>query len=138
MKIRDYRPGDYPQVEELWKATGIYTVERGDTPEVILRCLRQGGKFLVMENPSIGEVIGTSWLTWDGRRMFLHHFSIHPEYQHQGHGRALAARSLAFASEMGCPVKLEVHRANASALKLYTSMGFEGFGDYEVLMNLNP
>jgi len=138
MVIRDYSPGDYPRVEALWKTTGIYTAERGDTPETILRCNRQGGKFLVMEDPSNGEVCGTSWLTWDGRRMFLHHFAIHPEYQGQGHGRQLAARSLAFARERNCPLKLEVHRENKAALQLYESMGFTGFGDYEVLMNLNP
>ena len=36
MLIRDYNPGDFPQVEALWKETCIYTEERGDTAKIIL------------------------------------------------------------------------------------------------------
>jgi ribosomal protein S18 acetylase RimI-like enzyme len=91
-----------------------------------------------MEDPRTGELAGTSWLTWDGRRVFLHHFAIRPRLQGQGLGKILARASLDFAREKGCPVKLEVHRENKAAIHLYQSSGFNGFGDYEVFMNLNP
>jgi ribosomal protein S18 acetylase RimI-like enzyme len=138
MVIRDYRPDDYQQVEKLWKETGIYTVERGDTAGIIQRCNHFGGKFLVMEDPATGSVAGTSWMTWDGRRVFLHHFAIRPSLQGQGHGRSLAIRSLEFARQRGCPVKLEVHRKNTPAVNLYRSLGFEVFEDYDVYMKLDP
>jgi hypothetical protein len=60
MTIRDYTPNDFPQVEKLWKETGIYTAERGDTSEIILHCNLAGGKFLVMEDPVTGKIEGTS------------------------------------------------------------------------------
>jgi ribosomal protein S18 acetylase RimI-like enzyme len=138
MLIRDYRPGDYQQVEELWKATGIYTVERSDTPDIILRCNQHGGRLLIMEDPERMRITGTSWMTFDGRRLFLHHFAIKPSLQGKGHGRQLALASLQFAKEKGFPVKLEVHRENVAALHLYRSLGFESFEDYEIFMKLNP
>lgn len=138
MIIREYRPEDFREVEKLWKETGIYNVERGDTAEIILRCNRAGGRFLVMEDPDSVRIAGTSWMTWDGRRIFLHHFAILPEYQGQGFGRTLALRSLEFAREKDCPVKLEVHRENTPAVSLYRSLGFEVFKDYEIYMNLDP
>ena len=95
MLIREYRPDDFPAVESLWKKTGIYTVERGDTPEIILRCREAGGKFLVLVDQATGQITGTSWMTWDGRR--------------------LALESLAFARELNCPLKLEVHKKNTPA-----------------------
>ncbi len=65
MIIRDYRQGDFLQIEDLWKETGVYRSERGDSPEVILRCNAQGGRFLVLEDETNNKIIGTSWLTWD-------------------------------------------------------------------------
>ncbi len=138
MIIRAYQAGDFPQVEMLWKETGIYTEERQDTAELIVQCNEQGGKFLIMENPETGQVEGTSWMTWDGRRVFLHHFAIRPSLQGKGHGRTLAIRSLDFAREMACPMKLEVHRENTPAVALYKSLGFEVFEDYDVYMLLDP
>lgn len=138
MLIRDYKPKDYPQVESLWKETNIYTVERGDTPEIILRCNGAGGRFLVMEDPTDGSIAGTSWLTWDGRRIFLHHFAIRPSLQGQGHGRSLALESLAFARAVNCPLKLEVHRENTAAVKLYKSLGIQVFEDYDTFMIIDP
>jgi ribosomal protein S18 acetylase RimI-like enzyme len=138
MLIRDYKAEDYPQVEALWKETHIYTVERGDTPEIIQGCNEAGGKFLVMEDAADGSVAGTSWLSWDGRRIFLHHFAIRPSLQGLGHGRKLALASLAFARERDCPVKLEVHRGNTAAVNLYRSLGFHAFEDYDTYMIIDP
>ena len=136
MIIRDYRPEDFIQIKELWKLTNIYVSERGDTPEVIQRCNAMDGKLLVMEDPASGILIGTSWMTYDGRRLFLHHFAINPSHQRKGFGRILAQESLKYAKELGCPVKLEVHNDNQIAIHLYKSLGFIVFEDYTIFMNL--
>jgi len=136
--IRDYFNPDFPQVQELWKATGIYTEERGDSPEIITRCNAHGGKFLVIEDTRSGKICGTSWMSWDGRRIFLHHFAVAPEIQGRGWGRKLAEASLAFAREKGQPVKLEVHQDNLPAVKLYRSLGFRVFEGYDMYMILDP
>ena len=138
MLIRDYRPEDFPLVEALWKETGIYTTERGDTAEIINRCNQSGGKFIIMEEKPTGLVAGTSWITWDGRRLFLHHFAIRPDLQGKGLGRALALKSLEFAHEKNAPMKLEVHKSNHTAIHLYRSLGFEVFEDYDIYMILDP
>ncbi len=138
MVIRDYRPEDFPQVDELWKQTDIYTVERGDTSEIIMQCTEMGGKFLVMEDPSTRTVTGTSWMSYDGRRIHLHHFPIRPPLQGKGVGRLLAVASLKFANEKNCPDKLEVHSEKLPAVNLYKSLGFTAFEDYGVYMTLNP
>ena len=138
MVIREYRPSDFSQVKALWKETGIYTVERGDTDEIILRCNNLGGKFLVMEDDSAGVIAGTSWMTYDGRRIHLHHFSIRPSLQGEGLGRILALESLKYSRELDCPLKLEVHRDNLPAINLYKSLGFFTFEDYDIFMILDP
>ena len=138
MVIRDYRAGDFQQVEELWQQTGIYTIERGDTSDLIIQCTKMGGKFLVLEDPSNGSVAGTSWMSYDGRRIHLHHFAVRPSLQGKGFGRILAEASLKFAREKNYPVKLEVHSKNLPAVNLYKSLGFTAFEGYDVYMSLNP
>ena len=36
------------------------------------------------------------------------------------------------------PMKLEVHKHNTPAVKLYKSLGFEVFEDYEIYIILDP
>jgi len=138
MQVREYRSSDFSQVVSLWRETGIYNVERGDTAAIVDRCNIKGGRFLVLEDTSTGTVAGTSWLTWDGRRVFLHHFAIGTPYQGKGYGRMLALKSLEFARQKDCPVKLEVHRDNQAAVNLYRSLGFDAWDDYTIFMNLHP
>lgn len=134
MIVRDYRDGDFPQIENLWIETGVFRPERGDKADTILRCNSLGGKFLVLEDELNQRIVGTSWLTWDGRRVLMHYFSVHPSWQGQGFGRKLAMDSLEFARKKGVPLKLEVHRNNIPAVQLYKDLGFKVLEGYEVYL----
>ena len=132
MIIRDYRHEDFPQIESLWKETGVYRPERGDTSDIIERCNARGGKFLIMEEEKSKTIIATSWLTWDGRRVLMQYFSVLPSLQGSGYGRELAMASLTFAREKKAPLKLEVHHSNSPAIQLYKNLGFKILDGYEV------
>jgi ribosomal protein S18 acetylase RimI-like enzyme len=71
-------------------------------------------------------------MTYDGRRIMLHHFGILPEYQRKGLSKMLLKESLKFVSEKGSQVKLEVHSGNLKAINLYKKFGFALLGDYNV------
>lgn len=136
--IRDYMEGDYPEVKKLWMNTGLGDPRRGDTEEVIMNSLHQGGKLLVMTRKDSGEIVGTSWMTFDGRRIHLHHCGIKPELQRRGLGKWITTESLKFARETNQQIKLEVHRTNESAIHLYQSLGFQYLGDYDVYIIRDP
>jgi ribosomal protein S18 acetylase RimI-like enzyme len=129
--VRDYREGDYPRVAEIWEQTGISTPGRGDTAGLIHNTLRHGGRLLLLEDNEAG-VIATSWLTSDGRRLYLHHFAIDPQFQGRGLSKPLLRASLRAAKETGLQIKLEVHQDNERALNLYKKAGFQRLGDYDV------
>ncbi len=129
--IRDYRTDDYPAVNALWEETGLGGAQRGDDNEVIDRSLRLGGKMLIAQLDD-GRIAGTSWMTFDGRRLHLHHVGVSPSLQGHGIGRLLSIESIRFARERNIQVKLEVHRSNRLAVKLYQSLGFTYLGDYDV------
>lgn len=130
--IRDYKIEDFNHVVELWEETGMGGAFRGDNDILIEETIKIGGKLLVMEETDKKIIIGTSWLTNDGRRIYLHHFGIKPEYQGKGLSKYLVKESIQFAKDKGLQVKLEVHKNNEIALKLYKDFGFKYLGDYDV------
>ena len=133
VRIRHYHEGDYPGILAVWTATGLGRSERGDDEVTIERTLAMGGAMIIMYDTGIGDkIIGTSWLTFDGRRLHFHHFGILPEYQGRGLSHGLLKETLRIVREKGYQVKLEVHTTNEIALTLYRKAGFEYLGDYNV------
>ena len=133
MTVRPYRRGDFESIMELWVATGMGRPDRGDCEETVERSVSMGGALLVLCADQEGEkIIGTSWMTFDGRRIHLHHFGILPEFQGQGLSKVLLRESLRFVKEKGYQVKLEVHRSDSKAVGIYEKAGFRYLGDYDV------
>ena len=132
--IRDFSADDIKQINEIWQQTGLGNAERGDNQKVINNTIKIGGKFLVLENSAKNEIIGTSWITTDNRRLYLHHFGIKPEYQRMGLGMMLAKATLEFAKIKNMQIKLEVHKNNKGAIELYKKIGFKYLGDYNVFI----
>ena len=129
--IRDFKSSDFDGLMEVWRLTGLGSAQRGDNLEIIEQSIGMGGKMLMVEN-SNRMIVGTSWMTFDGRRIHLHHFGIHPDYQRKGIGLLLAKESLKFVKQKGYQVKLEVHKDNKAAIELYKKLGFTYLGDYDV------
>jgi ribosomal protein S18 acetylase RimI-like enzyme len=134
--LRDFREEDYLKLMTLWELTSLSNRARGDTLETIRETLQHSGRLLVMEHNNI--IIGSSWITNDGRRLYLHHFGIHPDYRGRGYAHALTRASLAIAKELNMQIKLEVHRTNQAAIALYRKHHFGYLGDYDVYIIREP
>lgn len=128
--VRDFLPEDYAELEFLWNETGMGGKERGDNLDVILNTLKAGGKLLVLLVDE--KLVGSSWMTQDGRRMYLHHFSILPGYQGLGLSHMLMNTSLSWMREQGLQIKLELHESNQIARDLYIKYGFTELQGYVV------
>jgi len=139
--IREYRDDDFEGISKFWDITGMGSPERGDNRQTIDTTIKLGGTLLVMEEKNTGVISGTCWMTFDGRRILLHHFGILPEYQGNGLSKVLMKESLQFVKNRGNQVKLEVHSTNYKAINLYKKFGFKHLGEYNVyiirdIMNL--
>jgi len=130
--IRDYTNKDFESLSVLWQETGLGGAQRGDNARIIEDSLNLGGKLIVIENTKNQEIIGSSWMTFDGRRIHLHHIGVKPSYQNKGLGKKLTLESIRFAKKKGYQIKLEVHKDNANAIKIYKKLGFNYLGDYDV------
>ncbi|HON18300.1 MAG TPA: GNAT family N-acetyltransferase [Salinivirgaceae bacterium] len=132
--IVDFNPDDFQEIRALWVDLGIETPERGDSLEVIQRTLEHGGRLLVLRKTDDNAIVGTSWISNDGRRLYLHHFAIAREFQRKGLGKRLLIDTLKYAKELNMQVKLEVGINNTPAIALYTKFGFKPLDGYMVYM----
>jgi len=137
MIVRDYNNNDFEKLSILWEETDLGNTKRGDNAQIIEQSIQIGGKLIVIENPETGEIIGSSWMTFDGRRIHLHHIGVLPKYQNRGYGKLLTKESLKFAKEKGYQIKLEVHQTNKKAIDIYKNLGFRFLGDYDVYIVRN-
>jgi len=85
--IREYSPVDYNAVRDLWLSSGL-VLSLSDMEEELHRVLPLHPElFLIaeMNNHLVGTVLGT----FDGRRGYVHHLAVLPEFQIKGIGTAL-------------------------------------------------
>ena len=136
--VRDYLNDDFDSLNELWQETGLGGIRRGDNSQIIEDSIKLGGKLILLQHSETKEIFGSSWMTFDGRRIHLHHIGVKPSYQNQGFGKLLTKESLKFAKKKGCQIKLEVHQSNKKAIDIYKKLGFTFLGDYDVYIVREP
>ncbi len=136
-QIEDYKKGDFEEIIRMWESLGLGNKVRGDDEKVILKTLELGGKFYTLKEKQTNEIIGTSWITTDGRRLFLHHFGIRKDFQGKELSHFLLDKTLEFAKGRNMQIKLEVHKKNIIAQNLYKKTGFKYLGDYLVYIIRN-
>jgi len=79
VKIRTFDISDYPRVVEVWSEAGL-EFRPGDEMEGIrTKIQRDPELFLVAEER--GKIVGSVMGAWDGRRGWIYHLGVHPNYQ---------------------------------------------------------
>lgn len=89
MIIRPMTKEDYDEVYTMWQTTSKRALSNADSKEQIERYLdRNAGMSQVAVCD--GKIVGTVLAGHDGRRGFIHHMVVMPQYRRKGIGRSLA------------------------------------------------
>ncbi|MBW7866321.1 MAG: GNAT family N-acetyltransferase [Candidatus Hydrogenedens sp.] len=83
----------YDSVLSLWRACGGIGLSDADTRENISLFL---GRNPAMSHMALDgqKVVGAVLAGHDGRRGYLHHLAVHPDYRHRGVGRLLLDKAI--------------------------------------------
>jgi len=125
MKIRTMTMDDYEAVYALWTGTaGMGMRSLDDSPEGIDRFLKRNPStsfVAFVENELAGVVLSGN----DGRRGYIYHAAVKPEYRGQGIGRKLVdAALIALCAEGINKVALVVFAKNEIGNGFWESIGF--------------
>lgn len=89
MIIRPMTKDDYDEVYAMWQTTSKRALSNADSREQIERYLdRNAGMSQVAV--ADGKIVGTVLAGHDGRRGFIHHMAVMPQYRRKGIGHSLA------------------------------------------------
>lgn len=116
---------DYDQVYDLWlscKGMGLNNVD--DTREGIEKYLKRNPEtsFVAEDN---GKIVGVIIAGNDGRRGYIYHTAVHPDYRHQGIGTKLVDAALEALHSVGInKVALVVFSRNEDGNAFWEKIGF--------------
>ncbi len=129
MEIRSMKIEDYDEIFSIWQITSKRALSEADSRENIERYLlrNKGMSLVALES---GRIIGTVLAGHDGRRGFIHHMAVLPEYRRKHIGNALATEAIKKIAEDGIDkTHIFCYRDNLTGQGFWTSLGFKKRGD---------
>ena len=125
MKIRDMSIGDYTNAYALWlSCPGIGLHPADDSREGIARFLDRNPKTCFVAEAD-GRLIGTIMAGNDGRRGYIYHTAVHPNYRGRGIGSALVQAAIQALERLGIgKASLVVLETNADGNVFWEKQGF--------------
>ena len=125
MNIREMIEEDYEQGYQLWLScagTGLNHLD--DSKEGIAQFLKRNPQtcLVAVENQII---IGAILVGFDGRRAYIYHTAVHPNYRRRGIARQLVETVLTVLDELKIhKVALVVFKRNEEGNKFWEKLGF--------------
>ncbi|MGN1138526.1 MAG: GNAT family N-acetyltransferase, partial [Ruminococcus sp.] len=93
MEIRSMKIEDYDEVFAMWLITSRRALSSADSKENIEKYLNRN-EGLSQVAVCDGKIVGTVLSGHDGRRGFIHHMAVLPEYRRHHIGKALAEKAI--------------------------------------------
>lgn len=93
MTIRPMTKDDYDEVYEMWQTTSKRALSNADSQEQIERYLDRNkgmSQVAVIDR----KIVGTVLAGHDGRRGFIHHMAVMPQYRRKHIGHSLANKAI--------------------------------------------
>jgi len=136
MKIEKFTMDLYEEIVKLWRKAGI-NVGSSDTKEEIEKMLmRNPNLFLIgkLDNRIIGVVAGG----FDGRRGYVHHLAVDPDYQRKGYGKMIMEELNERFRKIGVhKIHLFIEKYNKDVVNFYRSLGWDIRADL-IMMSYIP
>ena len=136
MKIEKFTIELYEEIVMLWRKAGI-SVGSSDTREELERVLqRNPNLFLIgkLDNKVISVVSGG----FDGRRGYVHHLAVDPDYQKKGYGKMIMDDLIEKFRKIGVhKIHLFIEKYNKNVVEFYRNLGWE-IRDDLIMMSYVP
>ena len=114
----------YEEVIDLWKRAGIDVGSSDTISEVNIMINRNPDLCIIgkLDEKIIAVVMGG----FDGRRGYIHHLAVDPNYQKRGYGRIIMNNLIEKLRQKGVhKIHLFIEKYNKEAVKFYHELGWE-------------
>ncbi len=125
MQIRKMTIADYDEIYSLWlSCAGMGLNSLDDTKDGIARFLERNPEtcFVALIDD---RIVGAIMVGTDGRRGYIYHTAVHPDYRRQGIAKALVETALSAVERLGInKVALVVFGRNKCGNEFWERIGF--------------
>ena len=125
MIIREMTIDDYDEVYEMWQITTKRALSKADERDQMERYLKHNAG---MSQVAVvdGKIVGTVLAGHDGRRGFIHHMAVLPEFRRKKIGHALAQTAIQKIREQGIDKPhIFCYQNNETGQSFWRDFGFE-------------
>lgn len=124
MNFRDFTLNDFDLVIDLWKRAGLI-LSHSDTHQGMKKKLKRDPElFFVLEKDT--RIIGVVMGSYDGRRGWINHLAVDPEYQGKNIGQQIIEELESRFKKIGCEkVNLLIELSNMEVQGFYEKQGFK-------------
>lgn len=124
MIIENFSMKFYDDLIELWRIAGI-SVSSSDNKEELARMSRQNPDLFLIGKAS-DAIIGVVMGGFDGRRGYVHHLAVDPNYQKRGYGKLLMDELIKRFRQKGVhKVHLFIEKRNKKVVDFYKNLGWQ-------------
>jgi len=124
MNFRNFTLNDFDSIIDLWSRVGL-KLSPSDTMEGLKNKLRRDPDlFFVLEDSS--RIIGVVMGSYDGRRGWINHLAVDPEYQGKVIGQKMMSELEFRFKKIGCEkINLLIEMENQNVQKFYKKQGYK-------------
>ena len=136
LKIELFTMRYYHDIIDLWKRSGI-EVSSSDTRDEITKMLKRNSNLFLIGKED-GKVIAVVMGGFDGRRGYVHHLAIDPDYQKKNYGKMMMDELIEkFRKKKVHKVHLFIEKHNKEVIDFYRKLGWEVRDDL-IMMSFVP
>ncbi|MGN0499192.1 MAG: GNAT family N-acetyltransferase [Acutalibacteraceae bacterium] len=132
MKIESMKISQYDEIYALWQITTKRALSDADSRENLEKYLRRNegmSQVAIIDD----KIVGTVLAGHDGRRGFIHHMAVLPQYRRHGIARAMADAAVQKLYEDGIKkTHIFVFRDNGLGQSFWPSIGWKKCDDLTV------
>jgi ribosomal protein S18 acetylase RimI-like enzyme len=125
IEIHEMVIDDYDEIYRLWEMSDQIGLSKADSRYGIQKFLERnpGMSYVAIED---GKIIGAVLCGHDGRRGYIHHLMVHPDYRRKGLGRSLVGRCMYALTRIGIQkCHLFIYEDNDAGMKFWEQLGWE-------------
>jgi len=136
MNIELFSMRYYQEIIDLWKRSGI-EISSSDTQDEIAKILKRNSDLFLIGKED-GKVIAVVMGAFDGRRGYVHHLAIDPDYQKKWYGKMMMDELIErFRKEKVHKVHLFIEKHNKEVVNFYKKLGWD-IRDDLIMMSFIP
>ena len=125
MQIRPMTIEDYEEIFEMWQITSKRALSKANEKSQIERYLKRNAG-LSQVAVADGKIVGTVLAGHDGRRGFIHHMAVLPEYRRKRIGHTLAETAIEKIKAEGIDkTHIFCYQSNETGQNFWRDFGFE-------------